>query len=289
MKRISFFLVLSLMYLVVQANDTLTLRECYRTAVANHPLQKQTELLELKSQLEIQNIQSNWYPNLQLTGRATYQSDIPEIGDIEIQPKQQKSFQDLAQSPTQPSLEDFEISGMPSPPNDQYKMQMEVNQTIYEGGSISQSKELEKAQLNANKKEVQVEIRKRKQHINDVYFALLFLDQRKKLLQLTKNVLVERKNDVKTGITHGSLMASDSMVLRSEILQIEQQIEEIHQQKQSSMEVLEELTGKKISKQAYITTPEINFDTSDAFSRPEHELYDIQKEILGELDIKLLK
>jgi outer membrane protein TolC len=90
----------------------LTLEECYGLATQNYPVIKQRELIRLTREYSVENASKGYLPQLSFSGQATYQS-------------QTLSFP-------------FKIPGVAFPvySKDQYKVQAEVDQTIYDGGLI---------------------------------------------------------------------------------------------------------------------------------------------------------
>src|SRR3954465_6355922 len=62
-----------------QAPSTISLQQAFSLAEQNYPLIHQKGLLKQTEQLSIQNLSSNFLPQLAVNGQATYQSDITKV------------------------------------------------------------------------------------------------------------------------------------------------------------------------------------------------------------------
>ena len=141
--------------LLAQQPDTINLDYCQQLAMDNYPLIKQKDLLSEASALKIKNLNTAYLPQISLNGQATYQSAVTEIPQI---------------SP----LFDF-----PSMSQDQYKITLDVNQMIWDGGATAAQKKLETSNLKAEQFNTDVEIAKIKDRINLIYLHITGTTARK--------------------------------------------------------------------------------------------------------------
>lgn len=51
----------------------LTLEQCYAMAEANYPLIQRYDLIVKTEKYTIQNLNKTWYPQMEISGQATYQ------------------------------------------------------------------------------------------------------------------------------------------------------------------------------------------------------------------------
>jgi len=100
-----------------QQNTLVTLQECLEGAIVNYPSFKQTELNNSINELNIKNTKTNYYPTLNLNGQASYQSDVTKMPI--------------------PAMSGF-VNPVIS--NDWYKLNLDVQQIIYDGGATSGKK-----------------------------------------------------------------------------------------------------------------------------------------------------
>ncbi len=120
MKRRIF--ILGLIVLVcVSAFPQVTIEECYRKARENYPLIKQYGLIDKMKDYNLANAGKGYLPQITFSAQATYQSDVTEIPI----------------DPTQWGLQGVTI---PKLSKDQYKVVVDVNQTLWDGGEIKSQK-----------------------------------------------------------------------------------------------------------------------------------------------------
>ena len=101
-----------------------TLEECQQTAEKNYPLIQQYGLVEKTTQLTVANIQKGWLPQVSASAQATYQSDVASWPD---------------EMKTMMSGMGIDMKGLTK---DQYRVGIDVQQTIYDGGVIGSQKRI---------------------------------------------------------------------------------------------------------------------------------------------------
>lgn len=122
------FLIISL--ISFKANSQITIEECQEKARLNYPLLKQYGLIEQTSQYNISNANKGYLPQVTVSARATYQSDVTEIPE---------SLGLILSKMTGQNVTFPVIS------KDQYQAVLEVNQLIWDGGIISAQKKIVEA------------------------------------------------------------------------------------------------------------------------------------------------
>jgi len=105
--------------LKAQTGKQFSLDEAYDLARKNYPLIKQKDLVNKSSELTIDNLQTGYYPQIVISGQATYQSEVAEL-----------------KTPIAPAL-------IPPLAKDQYKLVADLSQVIYDGGIIREQKNLQ--------------------------------------------------------------------------------------------------------------------------------------------------
>lgn len=252
MKKVQLYIFL-LMTLTSVGQEKLSLTDCYNLVNKNHPFAKQSNLFANQKALEIEIINAEKLPKLDFTAQATYQSDVTKM-PIAI--------------PNNP---------VEAPNKDQYKAMASVNQLIYDGGLINTSEEIKKDELKIQQKQVEVSLYQLKKQLNQLYFSILLI-QEKQLLLLSKKTQLEQKlKEVKAGINYGVLLPSSDKVLEVELLQIKQQLFELTNNKSSVLFSLSKLIGKEIEASTIIEYPTVELEFSIDKTRPETELFQLQK------------
>jgi outer membrane protein TolC len=234
-----------------QASDTLTIFECYEHAVENYPVARQKEYFEDSYGNKIRNIKSSWYPSIALGGQGSYQSDVTEIS----------------------------VPGMdlPSQPHDQYKVFVELNQSIYDGGTSKAQKRIESSNFEIELQQVEVELSSLKRRITGIYFSVLLLDKQQQLLGLMLDEMNEKLDVIESGIKNGILLPSDKSILQAEILKIKQKILDASLSRSSMLKSLGELTGLPLNQFTHLELPGDNFIYEGKSSRPEYRMFELKK------------
>lgn len=246
--------------------QTLTLANCQTLARDNHPQLKQAGIIQELYALKVKSIGASNLPQIDLSGRATYQSDVTQLN--------------------------LQIPGMTSTEfaKDQYKIYLDIKQKIYDFGISKNKKELEVADRNINLQQNAVELYKIKETVNNLYFTILALQQNNDILSLKRQNIDERLRIVKSGVKNGMLLANELDNLLAEGVMTEQQQVELSMSKQTALALLGIIIGHDLSENALLAnpSPEEVFPTQEPSKRPEEMLFELQKYKLEKSD-RLLK
>lgn len=249
MKNKLVLLLLFLLSFSSNAQQTLTLEECYTLVNKNYPLSKQTGLLEQKTTYEIDALYKGKLPKVDLNAQATYQSDVIGL----------------------PAT----LSGIESLNKDQYRATLDVNQLIYNGGIIDANTKLKEAQVKTQQQQVEVNLYQLKNRINQYFFSALLLQEKKALLIAKDQLLVSKIQEVKSGVKNGAILPASELVLEAETIKIKQQLIEIKFEIIKMLQNLSELTFTKIDSETILMQPNISVTNTEGF-RPELAFYDLQ-------------
>ena len=255
MKRKIFAGGLLLFALVGQAQ--ITIEECYRKAQENYPLIKQYDLIEKTKEYNLANASRGYLPQVMLSAKATYQSDVTKM-----------PF-DLAQL----GMQGIKI---PTLSKDQYGVTLEINQTIWDGGEISSQRAIARTGSAVEEKKVEVNIYSINDRVNRIYFGILLTDARIEQNRLLKKELQRNYDRVYSCMLGGIANASDLDAVRVDQLKAEQNEAALLCTKQAYVEMLSQLIGEEIDATAEFVKPSIMRPSTDAINRPELELYDMQ-------------
>jgi len=235
------------------AQESLSLEKCYGLAEMNYPKFKQSALVKEQSDLNSEIIKTKKYPKLDFDAQATYQSEVIHF-------------------PTENPGLVFEL-----PNKDQYKATLTLNQLIYGGGTIDAAIAEENAKSITQLQKVNVELYQLKPKINQIYFSILLTQEKKKILLAKQKQVKEKLKEVKAGVKYGALLPTSDAILESELLKVEQQLKDTESTKQNLMQTLEKYIGIPVSNTSTFTYPENAIDLTNSISRPELELFNLQK------------
>ena len=253
MKKIS-TLIIILLALSSFAQEKLNLETCYSLVNKSYPLAKQNEMLVRQNTLDKEIIKTGKLPKLDFDAQVSYQSDVIELP--------------------------ISIPGITieSPNKDQYKATVSVNQLVYDGGLINASTKVKEATLKTQQKNIEVSLYQLKKEVNQLYFSIILLQEKRALLNAKKIQLETKLKEVKSGIEFGVLLPTSDKVLEAELLKIDQQYTEIDQGKISLIKTLSSVIGEDISLNVSLENPTVLSSVDAEIKRPELDLFQLQKE-----------
>ena len=123
MRRLILFLFLLPLTALAQ-----TLEACQQAAERNYPLIREYGLIEQSTGLTLSNICKGWLPQLSVSAQATVQSDVTAFP-----PQMQALYEQMG----------LEMEGLGK---GQYRMGIDVQQTLYDGGNMESRKEVARRQ-----------------------------------------------------------------------------------------------------------------------------------------------
>lgn len=252
MKKIMITLALIMMTTISQAQ---TLGECQQAAEKNYPLIKQYGLIAKTTQLTVKNIQKAWLPQLTASAQATYQNAVTAWPE-----SMQTMYQQMG----------LKMKGLSK---DQYKIGVDLQQTIYDGGSISNQRNIAQQEGKVQEAQTEVNLYQVRQRVNEMYFSLLLLNEQIQLNEDVKTLLLSSEKKLSAMVKGGTAATSDLDNVRAERLSVEQQNESLKQQKQMLQRMLSVFCGIEVNN---IEKPEPIQVTSSANNHPEMRLYDSQ-------------
>ena len=254
-------LVLGLMMLPVLAQGQ-TLEECQQAAEKNYPLIQQYGLIEKTTRLTTDNIQKDWLPQVSAHAQATYQSDVTAW------PSEMKTMM---------SGMGFDMKGLKK---DQYRVGIEVQQTIYDGGVIGSQKRIAREQGKVQSAQNEVDIYNVRKRVNEMYFGLLLLDEQIKLNSDLQQLLAGNESKLESMTKHGTAAESDLQNVKAERLNAEQKATELASQKLMLQKMLSTFCGMEIKK---LQKPQVKVNRENVTTenqRPELKALDVQKGVL---------
>ena len=252
-KIISFALIM-----MVTAIQAQTLEECQLAAEKNYPMIKQYDLISQTTQLTVRNIQKGWLPQIAIAAQATYQSDVTSW------PESMKgTFQQLG----------INMKGLSK---DQYKIGIDLQQTIYDGGTISSLRSIARQEEKVQKAQVETNLYQVRKRVNEMYFSLLLLNEQIKLNDDVKALLLSSEKKLANMLKGGTIATSDFENIRAERLSVEQQNESLKSQQQMLQHLLSTFCGIKVSN---VQKPAPFETTISTNKRPEMLLFDYQLQL----------
>lgn len=261
MKKITSLVLVTFVFLQLwsQQTEQVSLQECHQNAMVNYPNFIQTELNNASYELNIKNIKTAYYPSLNLNGQIHYQSDVTKM-------------------PIPP------IPGFVNPviSNDWYKINLDVQQVIYDGGVTSGKKAVESADREISNQQVQIELYQLKEKVNHLFFNILFLKESTDVLDVLSQSLKASIKDATSAFNNGTILKSEVDKLKVELIYINQQVIEKQSDITALISALNEITKLNIASAKALTTPKLTITNFNYINnRPEYILLTKQQEKLG--------
>ena len=235
------FLALTMLPLLVQGQ---TLDECQQAAEKNYPLIQQYGLIEKTTQLTVANIQKGWLPQVSASAQATYQSDVTAWPD---------------EMKTMMSGMGIDMKGLKK---DQYRVGIDVQQTIYDGGVIGSQKRIAREQGKVQAAQNEVNIYHVRRRVNEMYFGLLLIDEQIKLNRDLQTLLAGNESKLESMTKQGTAAESDLQNVKAERLNAVQKATELASQKQMLLRMLSTFCGMEVKA---VQKPQVEIDGKQGF------------------------
>lgn len=251
MKKLLFLLMLPL---TMQAQ---TLQECQEAAEHNYPLIRQYDLIGKTTQLTVENIGKGWLPQISASAQATLQSDVASW------PEQMQSvYQQMG----------LNMKGLKK---DQYRIGIDVNQTVYDGGVIRSQKEIAQRQGAIEEAQTEVTMYQVRSRVNEMYFALLLLDEQITLNADLQELLLSSEKKLESMFKHGTAAESDYLSVKAERLNVVQQATNLQAQRRTLAMMLSTFSGIEVQ-QVQKPVPFAVMPSQQSVQRPELKVIEAQ-------------
>ncbi|MBN2638694.1 MAG: TolC family protein [Bacteroidales bacterium] len=238
-----------------QNQQQISLKECLDKAIEIYPGRKQLVNNQKELELNMQNLNNNYLPSLNLNGQASYQSDVTHI----------------------PNIPNLGIT-LPSMSKDWYKVNLNLEQLIWDGGATKAQKKLAESNYKIADQQVQVSIYQLKNRIAVYYFQVLFLKENLQALYVMRDDLKARIKDAETAVKNGALLISDLQTLQVSEKQADQLIIQKEADIKSMLASMSELTGLKINSEKQLEMPDLSISAFPFNNlRPEYKLLEEQQ------------
>ena len=248
-------LVLAAMGVGIGANAQTTLDECISLAFENYPQVQEMSLIETTKDLDLKNAAFAWIPQLNVSGKATWQSQVVEMPFY------------------MPGME-FNI------PHDQYGLTADITQQIWDGGASHSKKELAEAGAEVKKGQLEISLWSLRSRVENIYLGIILIDKQMALNDLLRESLERSRSEVKSLVEKGVDLSTDMDQLSVNILSCLQQRASLEADRNSYVRILSLMTGKDMQGVELVAPTEalsyMEEGEPDFSGRPEMSLYSAQ-------------
>lgn len=233
----------------------LTLDECRRLAREHYPEIRQYDLIRQSTEYTLSNARRAYLPQLALSGQATWQTDVPGFPEA--------------------------LTGMlagqglriPGMNKDQYKVALELNQTLWDGGKSRADRDVARAESLESQRSVDVDLYSLEGRVDDLFFGILLLEERIGQTKLTADLLRSNLEKVRSMQRNGVAMQTDADAVEAELLSVGQQLGQVEAACDSYRRMLAVFIGRETDG-LRLERPSVAEPSGYEPRRPELELFD---------------
>ena len=241
-----------------------TVEECQQWAERNYPLIRQYGLIEKTTELTLANIQKGWLPQVSAHAQATWQSDVVSW------PGQMKAvYQQMG----------IDMKGLR---RDQYRVGIDISQTVYDGGAVSSQKAIAREQGQVQSAQTAVSLYAVRRRVNEMYFSLLMLEEQMRLNRDLQELLAANERKLEAMVKGGTAAESDWQNVKAERLAVVQQATSLESQQRMLKAMLSAFCGMEVKtiqrseelRMQNEVSPADGMAAAKSLHRPEMRLFD---------------
>ena len=236
----------------------ISIEDCYRMVRENYPLIHQYGLTEMMSRYSFENAAMGYVPRISLSAQASYQSDAVAF------PEEFNSLLKMA---------GIEMEGMPK---DLYKVQLEISQTLWDGGYAKARREAIKAEQEVSKLTLDKDMDALKTRVNQMYFGILVMEANLKANSYMDTLMTSNMRVVESAVKNGTATQSDVDRIKVEILSLRQRKVQLESTIRTYKDMLAIMIGRKIEDDEVFEKPRLQLVDLSRNRRTELMLFDAQ-------------
>ena len=237
-----------------QSIEKLSLEEAFQLAKEKYPSFQQNELHDKLHELQIQKLDKEKMPQLNLIGKGTIQTHS------------------LSLPFALPGMEEITL------PLVNIQTYGEATFMLYDGGVHDVKKELLTTALQTKKQAAKVEWESMKMQITQSFFAALLLRKQKAVVELAQTNLQQRIDFLQAGFDNGVVLESDLLKIKVKYQQLQAQINELDNNIISALKSLSYLIGNDISTNAVLASGIGEEELFMPIHRAEQKMFALQKQ-----------
>ena len=251
MKKI--FVIAFLLSVALAGHAQVTLAQCIEAACENYPLIVRYGLIEKTQAVSLSDINKSWLPQIGAYAQGSVQNAVPEFPE-----RLQQMVPDL--------------QGLGKV---QYKVGIELNQNIWDGGQSKSERSIQRAQTEEQRAALDVKLYAVRERVESLFFGALLAEEQVKQFDLTIALLNDNIRRMRSMLENGTAMRADVDMLEAQLLSVTQQRTQIESAATNCRRMLAIFTGLELGNQT-LAKPEAKMPTTMTANRPELRLFDAQ-------------
>ena len=257
-------LVSTLIALLLTATNVcaqLTLERCQQLAQENYPAIKRYGLIDKSLEIELSDINKSWLPSVTAYAQGTIQNVVPAFP---------AALEDILAQMGR------EVRGIGKL---QYKIGVDVSQTIWDGGASKTRREIARSQEAVEQSGLEVEMYALRQKVDNIYFAILLTEEQIKQSNQALELLNANLELMRSMLKNGTAMRSDVDMVQAQVLTLKQSITQAESTVKSYRTLLSIYVGEDVSAEEMVL-PSADLPGSMISERPELKLLESRQKAL---------
>ena len=236
--------------------EVLSLRQCLTAARQHQPVQAQLAVIHDITERQIQQAGTSYLPAFQVSGQATYQTDVTSL-PIRF-----------------PGVE------IPTLSKDQYRLVGELQQVLWDGGISQSLKEVSKIHGDVQSNGVEQALYQVQSPVIQAFFGLLVNRRQQELTRTALDQINQRIKQADEALAGGVIIKSDWRLLRLKAMDLETIAQQLLSDEKILQEVLTTLTGISVEGQNLSIPTDITKEITSVEQRPDIQGFYLQRELL---------
>lgn len=208
-----------------------TIERCYELARENYPLVKQYDLIGITEQFTLRNAWSHYFPQISISGRATYQTDVISF-----------PF----------TLPDQEL---PVFSRDQYRAMAELSQLLWDGGEIAANRRDIKAKADIERAEYEVNMYSLRDRVNGLFFGILLIREQISQVDILLETFQNNQDRIRSCLENGVANQTDLDLIEVELISNRQQRVKLESLMEAYLKMLSLMLGVRIRDSGSLIKP----------------------------------
>lgn len=231
-------------------HSQITLQECVDLARDNYPLIEKYDLLNRTRTIDLSDVNKSWLPQINVYGQGTAQNVVP-------------SFPSALSDVLDKLGSDMEGLGKL-----QYRVGVDVNQTIWDGGVSKSRREIVRAEDAERRAALEVQLYAVRERVENLYFGILLMDEQIKQTQIMRELLKSNLDQLESMKANGTAMQSDVDMVEAQYIITAQQLVQYRTDCESFRRMLGVFTGKDMQG-LHLEKPAPKMPADMSVNRPE--------------------
>ena len=238
-----------------------SVERCKEMAREHYPLIRRYGLIEQSRDYTLSNAARAWLPQVTLSGQATLQSDVVSWPE---------EFESML------AMQGLDMPGIR---RDQYKMQIDVQQTLWDGGKSRTDRAIAESEAAQERMSTEVELYAVDSRVEDIYFGILLMQEQQRQIGEMMQRLQTNLDHMNVLVENGMVMQADADAVEVQLLTQRQSLGQVEARLQSFRRILGLFIGEELGEAPLpMPVPEepVGYDSE----RPELQLMDAQMALL---------